>query len=1067
MLKKEINISFIGKCDFKNVTPYKCILSEGISVPFRAVVTLFSKDALKRNSLNGCLNVKTEITLLQYNTAGSISRGRRFQGIITSYRSLGLVSSLGSTASGDDCYCYELTIEPEMVLMGLNRRTRRFSSDSTPTDVISEIFASYQQNCEISSSMFDRIPENGYILQQNNESDLSFINRICRNFGFNYVFELTPAEDDSSKSSVKVVFSRGWKTGHAKQLTGNSTLVNKETIVCAVGRGNAESFDAEPVYLERMISSGYIGKGSIYTGENSATTLRADSIINSEYQIQHEGFDHVKGLAAPLKKSMSDYISESQAALSNVSSDRIRITSHDFAVAAGQILEIDGESYLVIRSHFGFNLDYPAAFKQAVGFETKEHELDLTAVAIPKPENEESTLAPLCTLGGINADDADSAEKDTVTVNAPSTVLAGTNNTVRESGSSSVPSVFIATVCDKDGAVTSIGTIQPSSDDNTAFPSSFYALLNDANQTVTATYVSTSSGDDSLGNFPRIGQKVLLILVNGSYYFQGYLPTTEALPVFDSSMRNELIFSRHLCANNLTKTINNGNRDSDDNILDFTQLSSTKNLIKHMVNTGKITSFMNIVGTKFSSQKIIDTYTSSHKSNLETNLKNIIDAKNKLDGDLKAARSGSQTSTDDDIQKLKDLYTSQDGYVDDLIGAIKTDAVISSALKKIIKNDTNISEYKDDQLTESQLKDKQMDLALQKALVPCGSILFTTGCSRIYAKGHEIYADADTSVLSNNVTVKAQNNLILTADKSITLQVGNSKLNINGNTIQMAVAYFTNKFSPWDASVSLSPTTGVTVSGFQFKANSLTSSAISDSFGGGFSTKYGQVTSNGVRLKSATLSAPAVLKTAAGLGAKVLNGAFSTGWTDSNSEGWMVSSSCVKAANSITSIIADIIATIILYNKDTNRYCKTRSVYNAVIAGIGLALDAVDMIENLVTNIILAENDNDISFCKRTKENNYISPHDIYLMVSSSARMVTSLASYTPLAADNLKSMKSASSMELSATNIAFGAKTTTNTSQIDQKSNSPVSDVSQTQVIDQKIKEGEDEDSEIDNQDD
>ena len=114
MLKKEINISFIGKCDFKNVTPYKCILSEGISVPFRAVVTLFSKDALKRNSLNGCLNVKTEITLLQYNTAGSVSRGRRFQGIITSYRSLGLVSSLGSTVSGDDCYCYELTIEQKI-----------------------------------------------------------------------------------------------------------------------------------------------------------------------------------------------------------------------------------------------------------------------------------------------------------------------------------------------------------------------------------------------------------------------------------------------------------------------------------------------------------------------------------------------------------------------------------------------------------------------------------------------------------------------------------------------------------------------------------------------------------------------------------------------------------------------------------------------------------------------------------------------------------------------------------------------------------------------------------------
>ena len=223
MLKKEIKISFIKDCSLKDTVPCRCALNEGISLPFRAEVALFSEKPFSKKELDSCLGIKTELTLMQYNTEGLQNRGRKFQGIITAYRSVGLVSELGSTASGKDCYCCEITIEPEMTLMGIKRRTRSFDSGSTPADIISGIFEEYHLKCRFDNELFDNLPTEGQIAQQSNETDLNFINRICFNYGFNYFNELITPEnaaegDDPEFSESCTVFSRGWKVSNATQI---------------------------------------------------------------------------------------------------------------------------------------------------------------------------------------------------------------------------------------------------------------------------------------------------------------------------------------------------------------------------------------------------------------------------------------------------------------------------------------------------------------------------------------------------------------------------------------------------------------------------------------------------------------------------------------------------------------------------------------------------------------------------------------------------------------------------------------------------------------------------------
>ncbi len=1020
MFKKEISISFVKDCPLSGALPFRCVVNEGISIPFQAEITLFSGSALSKKDLEACLLLKAKLGLFQYDTTGSLSRGRNYQGIITSYNALGLLSDPNSVAGGEDCYGYEITIEPELVLTGLDLRTRSFDSESSPADIITSIFQEYNLPCRFDKNLFDCMPDRGQIAQQSGETDLNFINRICFCYGFNYVFE--PSGEDAS-AQAETVFSRGWRTGNAKQISGN-TLTGLEEIPCSVGAAESKSFGSGAICLDRMVNTGFAGSGSIH--KDSKDPLPPPAFLS--------GFEAVRGEGPKPAENILKFGRASAEALDRLHSDRVLITAHDFAVAPGIKLNISNERYLTVRTHYSFNIDFPEKFKRPLDVPEEEQELNLLAVAVPQPENtQDGTLGPLCCFGRM---------PDNPTVKNAFVLSAIPRPRQRrhqidtpriqsyaalETDAGSSPQILRATVTDSDGKTSSPGTIAPASDDDTAFPAMFYALPDGTSKPVKTNFVSSTGGADPLGNFPKTGQRVLLLQSDNCCFFLGYLPDRDALPAYDSSMRNDLILSSFMnsgCTPDATagadKMPGNSDRDINNQYLAFCRFSSSAVLLEYLIMQKKLESFMKCLAIRFNTNKITEIW-DSKKSDAESKLNTVISARSDLD---KAIKNG---DSQDKISKAKnalaDAYSALAKIADDIVAAIKSVKSVSKKTADMMKKQPTVY------TSEEQ--------ALEHLLGLTGFSLFCDGAHREYGVTLENAATEDiTAVAGGSLKLSAGSDVVITADNTITLQVGNSSISINGNTIAMAVAYFKNKFSPWDGRIALSPATGVTMSGFQVNAKGLMSASIGDSFGGSLSTKNGFLTVSAPKIKLCNMSGVAFLTTMTNLTGRLVNAISDTACKAADNDAGDMAASIINDitgyANSISGIIADSYVAFKNFSDATEKSSKhTRAWVNLAIAAVNIAMSVSDVLENLIACTIIQNADSDYSFVKRNKENNYISGHDIYLMTTSSVRMTAMITSAALLMADNM-AMPKVSSLELNAastdlTSTAFNIYSTMN----------------------------------------
>ncbi|WP_406041805.1 contractile injection system protein, VgrG/Pvc8 family [Succinimonas sp.] len=1061
MSRKEIQLSFIKSCALADVTPYSCALNEGISIPFRARVTMFSDKCLRKKDLDDCLRLKAELTLLQYDDSGLRNRGRKFQGIVTSYRSLGLVTDMNSAAEGEECYSYEIIIEPEMALMGLRRRTRSFDSESTPADIITQIFSEYNLSCRFDKSLFDRMPDRGQIAQQNNETDLNFINRICFYYGFNYVFELEDADSsgtssaDSEFGEVFTVFSRGWTTGNAKQISGN-TLTGLSEIPCSVNAATSESFGSDTININRLIDTGFAGSASIFR-DDADNTDNGDS--DDESPLLAAGFAARRGEGPESGESIYSFAAETTRALDRLNSGHALVMAQDFAVASGITLKTDSGSYLVARVSLVFTTEYPensgrtgsassASSSSSAGSSqssssssSSQGELRLAAAALPVPEDapEPETLGPLCCFNRISAD---LGLKNIFVMNAvPRPGRLGENSDTAEglrsprpvvsyaaagnAGPDSEAKVYQAMVTGRSGKCSeedesdqdaaTPGTIAPADDDNTAFPAMFYALIDNAAAPVKVNYVSMSGSAAPLGNFPKVGQRVLLLEAGGRYYHLGYLPDREALPVYDTSLRDDLLHSSFLNsgitpqgAANADSAPDNSNRDINNQYFSFTKFSSAALLIEYLIMQGQLKRFMHCLALRMNTYQVTDIY-DDYEDTVKEKLDDLISARAALNTAL-----SENSGVNEAKQSLEDAYSDLSATAADIASEIKNLNAVSKRIKEMQEDDSS--------LTDDEAFGKLMGTA-------SGALSFASGTSRSYASSSETSADDDITMdAGHNLTLNAGNKITITADSSIVLQVGNSKISINGNTLSLAVAYFKNKFSPWDGKISMSPTTGVKITGYQFTAKSLMSVSVGDSFGATMLTKCGDMIVTAPKIKMVNMTGLSFLKVITNLAGKLVNATTDTICTEVGGDTADLISSVVNDvtsyANSIASVIKDSVTSYKLFKNSASNTNSSaiRNWVNLICASISIAMDVADVLEDLIANTIIANMDSDYSFTKRNKSNNYISGHDKYRMITSSIRMTAQITYASLLMYDCLTSAK-ISSLELAASSTTFSGK--------------------------------------------
>ncbi|WP_406545306.1 contractile injection system protein, VgrG/Pvc8 family, partial [Succinimonas sp.] len=951
MFKKEITAAFIKNCPLSGAFAFRCAVSEGISLPFRAEVALFSDTELTPEDLESCLLVKTELTLMQYDTTGALSRGRKFQGVITSYNALGLISDPEGYELLTDCYGYEIVIEPEMALMGLEPRTRRFDSGKTPAEIITEIFGEYQQKCLFDPKLFDKMPECGQIVQQSNETDLSFINRICFNCGFNYIFELEAPEEEFS--GISVVFSRGYRTGNGHEITGN-THSGRSEIPCRTGKTGNRLFADSAIFLDRLVRTGIAGSGSIR--KNAGTARNKTPLFRN-------GFEPVRGEGNHPGESIDAFIRESSAALDRLSRNRTLITARDFAVASGITLDTGKTRYLTVRTRFSFNLNFPKIFRKAQSFPANENELSLAAVAVPVPENTGDTLGPLCCFGPIPENPAPATAFVITDMPRPGreSLRAGGqdlgSNAILKEDAGNNAMIVRATVSDKSGSTTdSPGTVVISENDDTAFPALFYALP-EGGSVIEANYVSMSGSASPLGNFPKVGEKVLLLYTGSSYYFMGYLPNGSAFRTYSAALRNDLLHSSFLnsgydpdsAANaaGTDKVPTNANRDIKNQYLSFSRFSSSAALVEYIIMQNRLELFMKCLAYKFNTNKVTEVYDDC-KDKISSNLEDVISKREDLD---KAVQDGSDTKTAE--SNLNTAYTTLSQSAADIVTKIKDITDVNSQINSIydkIKNDENNTRYTG---TDDEMKDQ----ILGDLLGAVSGDLFYDGTHRIYGNRLENAATDDiTSVAEGNINLHADKKLYLTADDAIQLQVGNNTISINGNTIALAAAYFRTSLFPWDSKITLSPTGGVKISGCQFSANGFISATVSDSLGGSVGTKNGLMSMTAPKIKITNMSGPALLKT---LGKLADNLVFGVGNLTANlvNDFADVDNADLAAtivndvngyANNAFTLAGDIWAAVERFRSTTNSVKNIKSWINIAPSLILIAADVFDTLDSIV-----------------------------------------------------------------------------------------------------------------------
>ena len=1030
MFKKEITAAFIKNCPLSGAYAFRCAVSEGISLPFRAEVALFSDTELTPEDLESCLLVKTELTLMQYDTTGALSRGRKFQGVITSYNALGLISDPEGYELLTDCYGYEIVIEPEMALMGLEPRTRRFDSGKTPAEIITEIFGEYQQKCLFDPKLFDKMPECGQIAQQSNETDLNFINRICFNCGFNYIFELEAPEEEFS--ALSVVFSRGYRTGNGHEITGN-THSGLSEIPCRTGKTGNRLFADSAVFLNRLVRTGIAGSGSI---RGSAGTARNGT------PFFRNGFEPVRGEGSHPGESIDTFLRESAAALDRLSRNRTLISARDFAVASGITLDTGKTRYLTVRTRFSFNLNFPKNFRKAQSFPAAENELSLTAVAVPVPENTGETLGPLCCFGPIPENPAPATAFVITDMPRPGreNLRAGgqdlRSNAILKEDAGNNAMIVRATVSDKSGSTASPGTVVISENDDTAFPAMFYALP-EGGSVIEANYVSMAGGAAPLGNFPKVGEKVLLLYVGSSYYFMGYLPDGNALNTYSKTLRDDLLHSTFLSSGYnpdsaadaaLTdKVPTNENRDIKNQRFSFSRFSSSATLVEYIIMQNRLEQFMNCLAYKFNTNRVIEVY-DDNKDTVSSCLNEVITCRKALD----EAVQKNSSDTSKEKAALADAYSNLSGAADSIVSQLKALTAVKDQIDSVfddVKDDENNTRY-------TGTDDDKKEQILGDLLGVVSGDLFYDGTHRIYGNRLETAASDDiTNVAEGDINLHAGKKICLTADDAIQLQVGNNTISINGNTIALAAAYFKTSLFPWDSKITLSPTGGVKISGYQFSANGFISATVGDSLGGSVGTRNGVMAMTAPTIKITNMSGPALLKTlgklADNLALGLINCATHTVDDIATVLGKDLENADLTAtivndingyANNAITLAGDIWAAVERFRSISKSIKNAKAWKNIAISVILMAIDAIDTIDSIVVNAVQESNAKNNVFVKRCKENYYFCGNDAYLWLSSSLRIITLLVNDGILMGATIKS-KQVSSTELTPAGVTITGK--------------------------------------------
>ena len=964
-----------GNTELQQDVVFKASLNEGISLPFELVLTVLSSRCYSRSELSKQLsNAKFEICFEHKDNEGALLRARTLEGIVTSFVLKGKFSSSLKDDKIKDCYCYELTINPEFEKLYRIKKTVSYR-DKSVKEIINNIIKANGLNGEIKINSFNKelIDNTYFTFEQYKESDGEFIDRLCMYFGINYAFGKT------TNGAFGVIFSRDFDPLVTFPVITYSNKVEHE-VTCKLNKNAAILKD------DYFVESVNFRASVIYEDDNTKLDKQASrlmSVFTGNLNLDKD----------VIKKQKNIFIENLKQIKAN--KDEFAIAdAKDFIYAPGVRVSFDSSSgfvptgkFIIVRNALEVFCKYPDGFPKDLSDNSDQNSIKQKFIVFntsPEENVDSKILGSLGVFSSLNLYDNDikildfslNTLKTSRTTFGDFSVSPHLSNSTAE-GIQLVKGV----VCDSTG---NYNKDTANNDDRFASSSNiynldkFYVKLPEHSSPVVCQYIGSVASDVS-SSIPRIGQNVMMLFYSNCYYLIGYYPDN-----LDSKVHNNNYAKSK--ANSVTlASVGNSKSLVDKDGITVEDFSEEKiSSFSYYFFNNKLDFYISILTDKYNDLRInSDYFNENGKNNLSLSYEKYV---LETDSQVKTTNVNKTLSYADWGKEIYSLLESIESEKDEVKSQNRAsyDDLSNDYLSKLTTFiNTIISE---DKKTVQSEKSSGNLLSIKSS----GSVhAFTT-------QGASLNLDKDVILSSDSgkVILSSTDAIDISSQKRISLSVGNSQLSITPAGIKISCQKLPVSVPLYDSSISIDSLNGISLNGCDVNLKGFTSVKLSDSFGGCLATGLGDVKIVGNRILNTTNSRRNVISILEKLASSIVNVPLSI-----NSCPPVVSKCCVSFPDAVTSIFTEILDILDLELKP-----GATGGFVYVMKAVGVVCKVVDELESLVIAIMDGVDENDASGYQKRMPDNYISQRDIFKLVIASISKVSLILSSMPLFFKALKS---------------------------------------------------------------
>lgn len=782
---------------------------------------------------------------------------RFFSGQIRAVKFLGQTATLQEQGRKETLYHYELQLTSPLQAMSDHHQLRSFTNHSV-LDVLSSFFDQYlpdRYTILEPEKMPDPLKQKQQIWVQNGESDALFVQRLLLLHGLNLSFVY-----DGQSFLPQLYLSYGATFDQDKKLFSSTT----EQII-ATQKNKGSLTPQTDCFTISDFASGYNEDPVTRSYSSAQELLKAFPTLHplmSRVVVDDVQFKLTKPYTEHVETCLEHFLELQQQA--------IYASANDLALQAGNRLTLTGLG--------DDDLELTITQTQTQAIAPLPDNLSLPQALISDLNQPLAALATATASqnSGANASTLSSPRQRKIEVQMQLKVwehdtyaldLAKSDYSNLLQGNSNAPcQIFTATVCDANGQIVYVGTVDVavaaaaaadasfSNLDRSARPSLFYALIKNSSEPIVFNYqqahLSTYGG---ISQYPHMGDRVLLLQNAQGFFFLGFDQNSTASY---SMWHNDFWFDQQRAKQELSSlslehsstapeftapvVVNKDSTESqeqdtqDDTTtesqdttnrsrLSFDYFDSAADGVAYLCYYDSLDPVWKALSAKYNLQDIWLTYQSTYQAALKAKAKDIQSTRLTLLRNLNTS-SESQDSQQQELEKKITAFYQQ---IEDLLSTTcqllglsieKTDNELLSALRQI----------------RASLLAEQGDILLSAA----------NGTVKVNGQSLALTATNDLNLHAPNITISA--------DTAVQICVGGNAICLTQNGITLDSQKWTNSAGALDALLYIDSINGVTISGLGVAISSYFSASVSDAFGAAVNLSNGSLSLNGITVSQST-----------------------------------------------------------------------------------------------------------------------------------------------------------------------------------------------------------------------